>query len=513
MPTADVRYNLDFNTQKALAALKKFKTRVNEVGFSTSAIFKKIATMPVPGFIAGAVGIGSFTAGLHKAVSAFTGFESGLRGANTLLELSEKNLQSLGKSMRNVAKSTGLPVTDLLRIFRQFASGGFSAAESLDLVQKSSIVARAGFTDLNTAALGLQATVRSLDVSSQKAADTISAMVKYAGKLTFEEAVQAASILGPTFKAAGMDADDLVAAVAKTTENAKNAAIAITEIQALVFSLQTPAVVKRLSTFFGGDFDIMKEGLSGFLSKIGGREREAVKEGIFTNIRAIRGLQALTAQTGRTLDRFKELSQSSFQLAQQQADLAKSTDTQFEKAWAKVHDSFITLGEQVAPTFAKVLTQFSTLLEDNNVKFAEFGKGIAHFTKGLVEFFNLPGVQFLFKGAKVAGGAAATIATPFIGLGSRESVEATKLLARDTMQDFLSIFVGEQKAQDIRKSADAYRESHIKDRQIQFLQSELAVARERGYERTIENLEQSLKQLTTESKKQTKEAKNTNTKL
>lgn len=322
----------------------------------------------------------------NSAVSALTQFESALAQVNTVYKAETKaGLDQLGKDIQGIVNGplrNAVTSVQALNGEYQVLSGGYSdAAASQQVLTAGLKLATAGYADADSVLRLLVSTMRAYGVEAGQAAT-------YAGKLngvvelgitTIPELANGFGQTAATVKDAGVNIDQLGAAVATLTAKGSSTPTALTGIATLSRNIidQTPEAKKALAELSkSGErvrFDletVRTKGLTQALIDL----NKAAKGNIQTLQKIIPDSVGFAAALGLISDGGKTLNENLEKIKQTGAEgLDKVFDIatedrakRFEAVVNRFQELLIEFGRMLAPTFEGALTtieSFSKIIQ------------------------------------------------------------------------------------------------------------------------------------------------------
>lgn len=297
-------------------------------------------------------------------------FESSMAAASTLFGDVQVNAEGLQKDMLALSDSTGIAADQLGNSLYNALSAGVPASEdmgeALGFLESSSKLAKAGFTDIDTA---MGATVKTLnaykmDVSEADKIQKILIQTQNKGIITVGELGNVLAQVTPTAAAMNVSFEQVGAGIANMTAQGTPAAQATTQLNSLFAELgkQGTQAQKNLmkaaegTKHAGKSFqDLMAEGVP-LNEVLGMMKNHADKNGLsmldmFSSIEA--GKAAL-ANSGQNAAAFTDALE------------AMSTETDV------VGESFDKVSQTSAEQFTKVMNQLKNIAIDLFLEFAPF---------------------------------------------------------------------------------------------------------------------------------------------
>ncbi|WIF95119.1 phage tail tape measure protein [Caminicella sporogenes] len=257
------------------------------------------------------------TAKLGLAVGTITGafaVKAGFEGLKDLEEGAAKvksiaknalELKNIKKDLLKASTKTGVSVTELAETQYSAISSGVSAKDSLQASINATKLAKAGFTDANSALKIMTSTMNVYGLTGTKAMQDISdklLVTQNLGVTTVAELSESMGSLTPVAKSAGVSIDELMAGMASLTKNGLKTDEAVTAFKGVLTSVIKPsAEASKVAKKLGIDFSvsaIKSKGFGKFLEEIKektGKNTELMGQ-LFGNVRALSGALVLTGK-------------------------------------------------------------------------------------------------------------------------------------------------------------------------------------------------------------------------
>ena len=225
-------------TGKALddsgASANKFKDTLKDVGKSIAAAF---AVQQIVSFG-------------RESVQAASAFEKSMGNVGTLVDTNVESMESMGKSVRELAARTPVELGQLSSALYDVRSAGVSAEDAMAVLESSAQLGVAGLSTTAEAANIMTSAVNAFaaeGLSAEQISDILFKTVK-AGKTTLAELTAQFGGVAPAAAAAGVSLADLQASTAAITTLGTPAAQAQTQLKQALTEMQKPG--KELSKIF-----------------------------------------------------------------------------------------------------------------------------------------------------------------------------------------------------------------------------------------------------------------------
>jgi TP901 family phage tail tape measure protein len=225
-------------TGKALddsgTSANKFKETLKDVGKSIAAAF---AVQQIVSFG-------------RESVQAASAFEKSMGNVSTLVDTNVESMESMGKSVRELAARTPVELGQLSSALYDVRSAGVSAEDAMAVLESSAQLGVAGLSTTAEAANIMTSAVNAFaaeGLSAEQISDILFKTVK-AGKTTLAELTAQFGGVAPAAAAAGVSLADLQASTAAITTLGTPAAQAQTQLKQALTEMQKPG--KELSKIF-----------------------------------------------------------------------------------------------------------------------------------------------------------------------------------------------------------------------------------------------------------------------
>lgn len=322
--------------------------------------FKKLASTA-----AGVFSVAAVTSFAKETVTTFATFENGMNEVFTLLpNITEEAMNEMSEQAKDFSADLGVLTEDSVPALYQALSAGVSQDTVFDFLETANKASVGGVTDLTTAVDGLTTVVNSYGsdiMSTERASDVMFTTVKL-GKTTFEELSSSLYNVLPTASAAGVQFEDVSAALATLTSQGVPTASATTQLKSALSELtQTGTGVDTIfREISGGSF---KEFIAA-----GGNTQEAFALlesyandtglGINDLFSSVEAGSAVMALTGTSTDSFvsalEEMGVSSGATDAAFATMERGVTRTIEKVQATFEAFKIEVGEKLVASFWKL---------------------------------------------------------------------------------------------------------------------------------------------------------------
>lgn len=315
----------------------------------------------------------SFAAAGAALVKSSVDFDSAMRNVTTISRAARDDFAGVSDQILDLSRTLPQSAATLARGLYDVASAGFDGAEGLEIVTRSAEAASAGLSTTDVAARAITATLNAYGMNASQAADVSDVLFQTVnlGVVTFEELAQNMGDVVGAAATAGVEFDELGAALATITLSGVPAAEAATSLNAVMRAMIKPS--EQLADLFNqwgyesGQAALQAVGLQGVMERIGDAvegDAEALQE-LLPEIRGARGAFGLLAQDGAIFARVAgEITDESARMGATQAALdeqSKSLAFQFGRLRNNVQATAIEVGQRAAPVMAGLLGTIQNL--------------------------------------------------------------------------------------------------------------------------------------------------------
>ena len=306
------------------------------------------------------------------AVRAAADFDKGMREVNTLINVSNGELDSLGGQVRELSKEFGINAVDATKALYSAISAGQEPAEAIGFLGVAAKTAIGGVTDLETAVDGLTSVVNAFGYESSETQDVADIMFETMrrGKTTIGELSDFFFQAAPVSSALGVTFEELSASITTLTLSGTPTRVAMTQVRQAMVALAKPtADMEELFKAVGyesGLAAIRSDGLVGALTKLQ-KESGATETEFIKAVGSIDALQAVMGLTGSNTPAFLEnmeaMEDAAGNVDDAYAIMAESTSQSFAIMTSAMQDAKIEIGENLAPAMEEAAKQATTLSE------------------------------------------------------------------------------------------------------------------------------------------------------
>lgn len=375
--------------EKALQNLKtvgvKSLNGIKTVGEKT---MKSLATV-------GTASIGAITAGLTASVKAGKDFEQTFAKASTLFGDVNVQADKLKTNMLAISSETGVAAKELNEALYSALSAGVDVTEdmqtSTEFLSSSSKLAKAGFTDVETAISATAKTLNAYNLPASEAANIQNMLIQTQNKgiTTVDELGQTLAQVTPTASAFGVAFDQVSASLSTMTAQGTPTAQATTQLNSLIAELGKNGTVAsdnlkkaaKGSEYAGMSFkDMMDKGASlgdvlSLMNKYASASGVSLVD-MFSSIEAGKAALSIMTKDGAKFD----------ENLKAMADSAGLVDTAYDKMSN-------TLETQLDRLKQSVTNLGIAIYEENNTVFAQMANFGAECISKISEGFETNGTE------------------------------------------------------------------------------------------------------------------------
>ena len=315
----------------------------------------------------GLAGIGAATAlGFGQAAKAAIEFEKQMSFVATMVEDTDKWMNTLSEGVLDLSRRFGMATEDLSKALYDILSSLIPPADALNVLEQAARAAVAGMTDVKTAANALITVMKAYRIPAEKAADVSDWLFQVIrlGRITLETLSPQLARVAASAAAAGVDLNELGAAIATLTRGGLPASQAMTTLYGILRSVFKPTRdIQEAALQLGIVLDkttIKTIGLRGVMELLAATNIDLAAK-IFPNIRGLRGVYIVTAQLEdmmRDYIRIQERSGAAFAAYEKRASTVSFRIDQLRQT---VNALVIEIGKSLIPVAHGLIGLLSTL--------------------------------------------------------------------------------------------------------------------------------------------------------
>lgn len=316
MAKGDVKYIITADATGAVTTFKKIdkavdgaKQQTTKAKSAFSGMWKQMAA----GFgITTAVtsGISAIKNAISDTIQVGREFEREWANVTTMFDTSKTNANDFKQELMDMSPVLG-DTTELARGMYQVLSASIEPAKAIDFLTTAAEAATAGVTDTATAVDALSTVINAYGMEAEnagKVSDIMFATVKR-GKLTYEQMATALGTVVPVAAQAGIEFEEIGAAMATLTRQGIDANTATMQLRQVMMAVLKPSKeASKLAKQLGIDWSaagLKAKGLSGFLADVKEKTGGNV-EAMTTLVPNVRALTATLALAGEQSGEFEK---------------------------------------------------------------------------------------------------------------------------------------------------------------------------------------------------------------
>lgn len=355
------------NIQSVGAGIKNVGSNISGVSGKIAAAGAKMTAIAAPVAMA-----------FKKGVDGALELDTAIRQVTTLADQDVLPVGKIEQEVRRISDATGIAQKEISESMYEALSSSIDSADVVGFVERGVKLTKAGFTDMPTV---IDATTTALNAYGLQGAEATShiqdVMVKTQdlGKITVDELGKNIGRVVPFASAAGVSIDQLGAGYSVLTSKGQNAAIATTNLSALISELNTTGSTadKALREGMGKSFkEMMEDGasLGDVLQSLSGiAEDQGLQLGdMFGNKMATSAANTLLAdgpdQFNKALDAMVNSGgsvEANFDKMQGPAEKLRQTQNKLKNAFIEMGASMVPVFEQFASGLTKIADKFNSL--------------------------------------------------------------------------------------------------------------------------------------------------------
>jgi TP901 family phage tail tape measure protein len=347
---------------------------VDKTGAATSAALSNVsqfsggvqaATQPIANFTTSALKLEATLLAAGVAVTAFSvkiagDFDTAFREISTLINQPIEDLDEFKAAILSYASTSTKPLEEVTQSIYNAISAGVDYADSIEAVSLAEKLSVAGKATLNESLVVLVSSLNAYGLGMDEAerfSDALFTTVKQGQTTLPELAGSLASVTGLA-ATAGVDFEELLAAIATLTATGTPTSQAVTQIQGAISAILKPtSQAASLAKELGLEFNVSRlqaVGLTGILEDVkqatgGNAEQMAL---LFGRVEALNGVLTLT---GLGADKFAEnlraMSASAGSVDQAFSIMVQSADASAQKIQNALTSIFIAVGAPLLDEF------------------------------------------------------------------------------------------------------------------------------------------------------------------
>lgn len=367
---------------RLIASTAQFQAAMGAAAAQTKAVGRDMRTMAVEGdrsmqllgkgmLVAGGLIAGGLAISVAKAME----FETQMRNVNSIAKMSEQQFASTSGEVLALSRKVPQSAATLAQGLYDIASSGFAGADGMKILESSAIAATAGMTTSDVAAKAITATLNAYGRNARDAGDISDVLFKTVevGVITFEELASGMGDWIGMAAAAKVPVDEASAAIAAMTLSGVSAAESGTSLNRVLQQLISPGealqeTLKELG-YQSGAQALEAGGLRGVMEKLRGATGGNIEQlqALFPEVRALRGVLALTANEGRnfgnTIDAVTDKAKRAGAAQAAYAEQSKALSVQWELAKSSATAFAIEVGNRMLPVLAAAAREIAGVFD------------------------------------------------------------------------------------------------------------------------------------------------------
>ena len=326
--------------------------------------------------------------------------DKGLREIGTLMGgLTDKEMKNMGDELMRVASTSGQAMKSLTKARYDIVSAGFNtAASSMRVMDESARLAVGGVTEVATAADLLTTTLNAYGKTSKdvtKVSDKLFTIVRL-GKTTVNEIAGSFGRVAAIAAPAGVNLDELGAAMAVLTARGQSTEEATTAVRSAIVELMKPSGELQDALAKVGIEStqalLQQEGLKGALEAVK-KASENSGLSIVDLISNIRSMQAILPLAGDGADDFSkaldDMQKSSGATAKAVEEMNKAVSVKMSKLKQNVLNAMRVLGGKILENIADPIDNINLYFENiGRIGWGELGNYISDNMTIVMEMMN-----------------------------------------------------------------------------------------------------------------------------
>lgn len=313
--------------------------------------------------------------GAFAPIKAFADWEKGMATVHTLLSSDE--IAKYGKQLNVMSKDAiraGVAVEDVNKAMFDVISAMGINEKSMDVYNKSLILAKGGAADLSTSVAGMTAVINAWGADTTDATAVANAFftAQKNGVTTVQDMAQNIGAVAPMAKAMGLSLEETMASMAALTKGGLSTDAATTGLRATLTALAKPSKeAEETLRSFGvpvGIAEVRAKGLTYTLQKLIELQKKspnAITKAI-PNVKALTGVLAMDEAKMQEVHKTLGMIQQDIQNGTGLNEAFKKMDATSAATMAKVVGEFqvalIELGEVLAPYLMPLVKGFAELV-------------------------------------------------------------------------------------------------------------------------------------------------------
>lgn len=300
-------------------------------------------------------------------------FEKSMSNVSTLIDTNKESIKLMGDEVLKISTRVPVAIDDLSSSLYDIRSAGISASDQFSVLEKSARLGVAGLGSTSEAVDLVTSSINAFNIKGKEQAqlyDTIFKTVKY-GKTTISGIAQGFGAVAGTVAAANIKIDDYLASVAAMTTTGQPAAQAHTQMKAAIAGLtrNTKEQQKVFKALGAKDFnDLIKQSgsvvgaFSGINRVVNGNKAKLIE--LLGSVEAYNAVLSLTGKQNKTYtETLNAMRYGTNAVDEAFNKQANTLAGQLQRAKNIIQKISITMGNDLAPAFGKILSGAEKLLQ------------------------------------------------------------------------------------------------------------------------------------------------------
>lgn len=433
---------LGLTSSKFTKGIATAQAKLRKFGRSADRTGRRMTTaLSLPMALAGA-------ASVKMALS----FEESMTKIITLVGVSEEQVKEWSVLLLKLGPELGKTPTELANALFDVTSAGYRGAQAIDVLTYAAKGSNLGLGETRTVADAVTSSINAWGKANLNAADA-TAILRAAVKEGKAEAESIAPVIGTVANVAagmGVKFHEVAAAIAVMTRTGAPAEIAVTQLSAILSTIQKGAPKTRKALLgVGSSIEEVRDALRGkgliallteLVEKFGDNEDAAAQ--VFGNVRALRGLMGLVgAEAESNIQIFANLAKvTGTDLNDGLAVVAEKSGFKLAQVFAQLTSSAITLGDAILPYLVPAAQKLGEYIKLATEAFSALDPQVQKIILGIAGLVTIAGPLLVLVGLIATGLAAVSVS--MVTWGAAIAVAGT-LLAKNwgTVKKALADFV------------------------------------------------------------------------
>ena len=355
------------------------------------------------------------------AVKMSLDFENAMTKIITLVGVSEEQVKEWSDLLIKIGPELGKTPTELANALFQVTSAGYDGAAAIDVLTYAAKGSNLGLGETVVVADAVTSAINAWGKANLNAADA-TAILRAAVKEGKAEAESIAPVIGNVANVAagmGVEFHEVAAAIAVMTRTGTGAEIAVTQLSAILSTIQKGAPKTRQALLDVGTSlenvrnELRSKGLIGMLAelveKFGDNEDAAAQ--VFGNVRALRGLMGLLgSEAEANIGIFDRLAQvSGKDLNDGLAVVAEKSGFKLAQVFAQLSASAIVLGDAILPYLVPAATKLGEAIKFLTEGFSNLDPQVQKIILAIAGIATVAGPVLIIVGLIASGLAALSV--------------------------------------------------------------------------------------------------------